>query len=288
MLERVRRGVELTRLRGRRLQAQFAPARVRVEESWLTLADGTRIYAHVHAPSSDGLLPGVLLLPGLEGAGTDFDGLSTVVTADEVAALGCVCVHVDPPGTGRSWGVYDYAGPACQEATLAALELTARHPRVRAGMVGVVGVSLGIAMAAPVVAEQGDRLGVAWLLDWEGPGDRRVITSFGRIMIPAMGHGLDDEAYWRPREAVRHVGRVRCPYLREQSSEDHAQGDHQGHAVDMVNAALEGECPEVTLNGERLTAPLGPRSLPRVEWRPPGRLAANRAVLAAITGQITD
>ena len=283
MLERVRRRVELARLRGRRLQAQFSTGGVRAEETWLTLPDGTRIYAHVHAPPGAGTLPGVLLLPGLEGAGTDFDGLSTVVTADEVAALGCVCVHMDPPGTGRSWGEYDYAGPACQRATLAALELTARHPRVRLATVGVVGVSLGIAMATPVVAEHGERLGVDWLFDWEGPGDRRVITSFGRIMIPAMGHGLDDEAYWRPREAVRHVGGVRCRYLREQSSEDHAQGDHQGHAVDMVNAAIEGECASVELNGVQMTRPLGPRSLPSVQWRPPGRLAANRAVLAAIS-----
>lgn len=284
MLDRVRRTIDLARLRGKRVRTHVTGARVRVEEQWLTLADGTRIYAHVHAPVGNARLPGILVLPGLEGAGTDFDGYSAVITADEIAALGCVCVHVDPPGTGRSWGEYDYAGPACQDAALAALEFVSRDARVLQDQVGAVGISLGMAMAAPVVADHGERLGVRWLLDWEGPGDRRVITSFGRIMIPAMGHGLDDEEYWRPREAVRHVGKLRCHYLREQSSQDHAQGDHTGHAVDMVNAALEGECPRVELNGVELTRPLGPRSLPDVRWRPPGRRAANRQLIETLGG----
>ncbi len=284
MLDRVRRTIDLARLRGKRLRAHVTAARVRTEEQWLTLADGTRIYAHVHVPPAADRLPGVLVLPGLEGAGTDFDGYSSVITADEVAALGCVCVHVDPPGTGRSWGEYDYAGPECQGATRAALEFVCRDIRVDPARVGVLGISLGVAMAAPVVADHGVRLGVRWFLDWEGPGDRRVITSFGRIMIPAMGHGLDDEEYWRPREAVRHVGRIPCPYLREQSVQDHAQGDHTGHAVDMVNAALEGDCPRVELNGVHLTRPLGPRTLPEVAWRAAGRRAANRQLLETLAG----
>ncbi len=286
MLDRVRRTVDLARLRGRRARAQLSASRVHTEEQWLTLADGTRIYAHVHSPDAEGPMPGILMLPGLEGAGTDFDGYSAVIAADEVAALGCLCVHFDPPGTGRSWGEYDYAGPVCQEAALAALEFVARSPRVARDRVGVVGISLGVAMAIPVLADHGDRLGVRWMLDWEGPGDRRVITSFGRIMIPAMGHGLDDEEYWRPREAVRHVGLLGCPYVREQSSSDHAQGEYTGHAVDMVNAALEGGNPRVELNGVPLARPLGPRSLREVEWRPPGRLVANRLLLGVIAGLV--
>ena len=284
MLQRLLRTVDLARLRGRRAQARLSPSRIRAEELWLTMPDGLRIYAHIHAPSGVQPLPGVLLLPGLEGAGTDFDGLSAVATADEVAALGCVCVHVDPPGTGRSWGEYDYAGPACQVAALSALEFVSRCPRVRRDEVGVVGVSLGVAMATPVVAEHGERLGVRWLVDWEGPADRRVITSFGRIMVPAMGHGMDDDDYWRRREAVRHVGRIRCTYLREQAATDHAQGEYTTHAVDMVNAALQGECPEVWLNGEQLERPLGPSSLTHVRWRSSGRVAANRALLRTIGG----
>lgn len=289
MWSAVRRSIDRGRLSTRRTgRALFGATRGVVREDlWLTLPDGYRIYAHMHAPAGDASLPAVLLVPGLGGTGTSFDGLAAVVSADEVAALGTICVHFDPPGLGRSWGTYDYAGPACQAATLVALEFLSRCPR-RRGTLGVLSLSLGVAMAAPVIAEHGTRLDVAYLLDWEGPGERQVITSFGRIMCPAMGHGLDDDVYWFPREAERHVARLPCCYHRFQSSLDHAQGEYVGHAVGMVNAAVQGHCPGVELNGRPVTRPLGPRALKRVEWAEGGVTATNRVLLGILDEWTAD
>jgi len=281
---------DLQRLRlgrlGRRAVGRYARGRER--EIWLTLPDGCRVHAHLHRPAQAETVAAVLLIPGLGGAGADFDGLDSIISASELVGLGCACLHFDPPGLGRSWGTYDYGGPSCQAAVLAALECLGRHPALCEVPLGVLTVSLGIAPAAPVLAEHGERLGVSWLLDWEGPGDRQVITSFGTIMTPAMGCGLDDEGYWRPREAVRHVGRLRCRYLREQASEDHAQGAYTQHAVELVNAALAGDCPHVELNGLRLYKPLGPRTLGRIRWRVPGRCLANKVVLNAVQRLLED
>lgn len=287
MLARLRHLADEAQLRGRRLRRRTMGglARMREEGVWLTLPDGYRIFAHVHSPSGEGSLPGVLLIPGLAGAGTSFDRMSALISADEVAALGCVCVHFDPPGLGRSWGEYDYGGPACRAATLAALEFLSRIPRLH-GALGVVAISLGVASGVHVVAEHGQRLGVEWLLDWEGPCDRQVITSFGTIMKPAMGHGLDDDAYWMPREAVRHVGRLGCRYLREQAGADHAQGAYTTHAIDMVNAAVDGGCPDVWLNGVAVQRPIGPRGLADVRWREGGKRTACSTLLATVEQQL--
>lgn len=280
-----RQRLRLGRL-GRRAVGGYA--RDRESDIWLTLPDGCRVHAHLHMPAQGKPSAAVLMVPGLGGAGSDFDGLDSVICAGELVGLGCACLHFDPPGLGRSWGTYDYGGPSSQAAVLAALECLVRHPPLADVPLGVVTISLGIAPVAPVLAEHGERLGVSWLLDWEGPGDRQVITSFGSIMTPAMGHGLDDEAYWRCREAVRHVGRLRCRYLREQASEDHAQGAYTQHAVELVNAALAGGCAHVELNGLRLYKPLGPRTLGRVRWRDPGRCLANKVVLNAIQRLLED
>jgi pimeloyl-ACP methyl ester carboxylesterase len=287
LLARLRHLADEAQLRSRRLRRRTVGglARIREEGVWLTLPDGYRVFAHVHSPAGNDPLPGVLLIPGLAGAGTSFDRLSALISADEVAALGCVCVHFDPPGLGRSWGEYDYGGPACRAATLATLEFLARAPRVR-GSLGVVAISLGVASGVHVVAEHGRRLGVDWLLDWEGPCDRQVITSFGTIMKPALGHGLDDDEYWMPREAVRHVGRLGCRYLREQAGTDHAQGEYTTHAIDMVNAAVEGEVPEVRLNGQRIRRPVGPSSVAAVNWREGCRNETSKTLLGVIEGLV--
>ncbi len=289
MLSNLRRNLDRSLLGSRRTGRALLGAFRGVvrEDLWLTLPDGYRIYAHVHAPVGAAPLPGVLLVPGLGGTGTSFDGVGALIAADEVAALGALCVHFDPPGLGRSWGRYDYAGPSCQAATEAALAFLSRCPRRRGPLV-VLSLSLGVAMATPVVAAQGARLGVDLLVDWEGPGERQVITSFGRIMDPAMGHGLDDDAYWAAREAERHVSSLPCRYHRVQSAVDHAQGEYVGHAVGMINAAVAGSCPGVWLNGAPVSRLLGPRALKRVEWTEPGVAAANRALLAVLGGAIAD
>ena len=126
-------------------------------------------------------------------------------------------------------------------------------------------------MAAGALTED---LGVDWLLDWEGPCDREIICAGGRMMAPALGHDLEDDTYWCPREAVVHVPRLRCGYVRVQSSRDHAQPGELRHATRMIEAAAGGDLPFFHLNEH------GDGVVPEEpDWYAPGRAVANRTLL---------
>jgi len=209
----------------------------------------------------------VVLTPGTNDPGSVFEGWSQPVNALEIASRGHVAVHFDPAGRGQSWGDEDYGGPEHQDDLRAVLA----HIRPQVDRMGVLSISLGLAMAAGALTED---LGVDWLLDWEGPCDREIICAGGKIMVPALGHSLDDDVYWHPREAVRHVGRLKCGYVRVQSVRDHAQPGELRHAMRMIEAAAAGELPFFHLNEhDQGVVPTTP------DWYPPGRSQANRALL---------
>ena len=231
---------------------------------------GYRVAGTVIRPGRPGMWSAVVLCPGTDDAGTVFDGWTQPLNATELAQRGYVAVHFDPAGRGRSWGEEDYGGPEHQDD----LECVLRHvlglPYVHE--VGVVSISLGLAMAAGALATT--ELPVRFLVDWEGPCDREIICAGGDIMVPALGHGLDDDTYWFPREATRHVGQLSCPYVRVQSERDHAQPGELRHAHRMVQAAAAGTLPWFQLNEH------GRSEVPeRPVWYAGGRGAANRVLL---------
>jgi hypothetical protein len=238
----------------------------------LRTSQGLEIEACVHR---GGAGPAVLLCPGVDDAGTVFDSWSAPISADEVAALGAVVLHFDPAGRGRSWGAADYGGNEHQEDVAVAFAHLAALEGVDATRVGVVALSQGVAMAVGAVARRS--LGARWLLDWEGPSDREVLTAGGTHLAPADGHELTDEAYWPPREPVRHVAGLRCAYVRLQADPDHAQPGETRHATRMVQAAASGALPWFQINDH-------PRNEhpPRPNWLAQGMLAANRALLRKI------
>jgi hypothetical protein len=256
--------------------------RVRCEDVLLVSGAGYQIHARVHiptgrAPERGGARPAVLLCPGIDDPGTVFEGYGPPIAASEVARLGAICMHFDPAGRGRSWGPEDYGGPEHQDDVRVALSYLLGRRDVVPSRSGVVAISLGIAMAAGALSRAGDDCRLGWLMDWEGPCDREIITAGGRIMAPAAGHGLDDEAYWRPREAVRHVGALRCGYLRYQAKRDHAQPGELRHAERMIRAAAEGALPWFQINDHpRNTVPERP------QYYPSGFQAANTILLRKI------
>ena len=258
---------------GRRLRALRGEP---VQEEPLTFrsSSGLEIAAHVHRPAqARGRRPAVLLCPGIDDPGTVFDHWLAPIHADEVARLGAVVMHFDPAGRGQSWGHEDYGGPEHQDNVVRALQTLQARTDVDPTRVGVVAISLGVAMAVGAVAHHPE-LGVAWLVDWEGPCDREIITSGGRIMAPADGHAMDDDAYWVPREAVRHVGKLRCGYQRIQAQVDHAQPQEHRHAERMMQAVSKGQAAWFRLNRH------GRNELPtRPVWSGNGTLQANRAIL---------
>jgi hypothetical protein len=256
----------------RRLKRRLGRARVERHELELQSTVGYRLHTRLLVPSGQGPLDAVVLVPGTDDPGTVFEGWSQPVNALELASRGLLVCHYDPAGRGRSWGDEDYGGPEHQDDLDVVIRHVAALPRVRS--VGVLSISLGLATAAGCLAEL--RPPAAWLLDWEGPCDREIICAGGAIMAPALGHTLEDEVYWRPREATRHVGDLPCAYVRIQSERDHAQPGELRHALRMIEAAAAGGVPFRLNDHDEGENPAHPR------WIPGGRLAANKALLAQL------
>ncbi len=286
ILSRLHHGLEQRTSRIPRWIASKRPGsgRVRTEEVLLVSRAGYQIHARIHTLSPSGrdsadarVRPAVLLCPGIDDPGSVFEGHGPPLCADEVARLGAICMHFDPAGRGKSWGPEDFGGLEHQDNVRVVLRYLLSRPDVIASRSGVVAISLGVAMAVGALARPDDDFHLGWLIDWEGPCDREIITAGGSIMEPAAGHGLDDDAYWHPREAMRHVGGLRCGYFRYQAKRDHAQPGETRHAMRMMRAAAAGNLPWFQLNDH-------PRNrLPeRPDYYPSGYRAANRLLLRKI------
>jgi hypothetical protein len=210
----------------------------------------------------------VLVVPGLGGHSGAFDRWWQPVNSVELAGLDCVVAAIDLAGRGLSWGTESFGGPEHQGDIRAALRALAGLDGVDPKRIGILSCSLGCAAVGAALAS-GERPPVAWWIDWEGPSDREIITAGGRMMDPALGHGLDDDRYWYSREATRFVGLTGVPYLRSQSSRDHAQPGEFRHAERMIRAAADGKLPWFQLNDH-------PRNFvpARPTWRPPGLRSA--------------
>lgn len=243
----------------------LAGARIASEDRWLFSEGGWKLFARVHRPDRPaGPLPAVLVVPGLGGRARTIERWDQPVNAYELAGLGCVVMALDLSGRGRSWGSESFGGPENHGDVRAALRDLADLPGVDVERIGVVSLSLGCAAVAGALAS-GDRPRVAWWIDWEGPSDREIVTAGGRRMDPAQGHSLEDDRYWYPREAVRFVGHTGVPYLRYQSTADHAQPGELRHATRMIDAAAAGQLPWFQLGDHpRSTVPAAPA------WAAPG------------------
>ncbi len=256
----------------RRANRQRHRGAFEVRDVSFTSRAGYTIAARLTRIAGAGSSPGLVVSPGIHQGLKELSGTAAVVNAEELAGSGYAVLTLDPAGRGASWGEEDYGGPEHQDNVRGAiLEL-----QKECASVGVLSLSLGVAAAAGALARWPE-LGAAFLLDWEGPCDRQIITSGGTILVPAAGHALDDEGYWAPREAVRHVGAIGCPYVRLQALPDHAQPTETRHAMRMAHAAAtaqrSGALPWFQLNDH-------PRSeVPqRPTWLAGGPLAANVAI----------
>jgi len=138
-------------------------------------AVGYRLSAKVVRPVGDAVLPGLVVSPAIHQGVEALTGTAAVVSATELARLGFVVMLHDPAGRGDSWGEEDFGGPEHQDNLRVAIRAVAARPDCT-GRVGVLGLSLGLAAAAAALARWSD-LPVDWLLDWEGPCDREIITA---------------------------------------------------------------------------------------------------------------
>jgi hypothetical protein len=237
------------------------------EDLSLTSAAGYPIAVRLTRPRSPGPWPGLVVSPAIHQGILELETFENIVTSAELAGLGYLVLTHDPAGRGESWGSEDFGGPEQQDDLRTAVRFLAGHRE--ATSVAVLSLSFGVVAAAALLSRE---LGVRWLVDWEGPSDRDVVTTGGTRLTPADGHALDDEEYWTPREALRHIPRLRCGYVRLQAAPDHAQGQDLRHARRMLRAASTAAWHQLNDHprGEHPTSP---------RWLAAGPAAANAAIL---------
>lgn len=216
-------------------------------------ASGIDLFAHIHRPTTfdrAATYPAVLLVPGGNDPGTWFDRDDV---AQSYADLGCIVMHFDPDGRGRSTvcGTFteeNYNGFVQQEGLRAALKALIDLPETDDCNIGVMSRSYGITMAAGVLGRF-PSLNVKYLIDWEGPATR-ADTEQPNGHVPS-----GDEAWWFQREPVNFIDDYRGYYLRVQSEVDHVQPDNN-HAIILNNRATntafggDGSCGWTRVNGE--------------------------------------
>lgn len=229
---------------------------------------------------ADAKLPALVLIPGGNGNSSLF--LSGQGMAQQLAQLGFVAIAFDPDGRGQSGGAEDYCGFKHQDGLAAIVRWAAKQAGIDPERIGLCSNSYGVTMGTGVLARHAD-LPARFLIDWEGPMDRKD-TGGCDPNKPGMGGHLkavakcDDENFWREREAVNFVGKLRVPYQRIQSEKDHVQRDNH-HAVAMVNAALAGGVPEVWLNNDFVKQRLDLKNPPK--WLPDAEVDRNNAAFYA-------
>lgn len=290
---RLRRGLDLLASLPRRgfdnLLARRRGTAVKREEIWLTNASGYRIHSEVHGPDDDQVRPGVVLVPGRDQPGSIFCGAGYLLTADELAFRGFRVLHFDPVGRGRSWGHDDFCGTEGQDSLRAALDCFVARRDVANHRVGVVSFSMGLALAAPVLAREGVRLGLRFLLDWEGPADRDAIIRGGPLP-PAARTSLaaSPAEFWEMREPVHWVGQIPCDYIRVQARSDHGNKRGVSNSLELVARATRGLARSSRLNTNERDVAWRADQADGLAWAPSGAGPLNRLLVATIDEGLAD
>ena len=286
--KRIRRGLDaLSAAPGRRLRLSMQSRRgppARCVGQWLTNTSGYRVWVRIHEPDDDQVRPAVLLVPGRGKDGAVFRGLGYVLSADELAALGIRAVCFDPVGRGNSWGHDDFCGSEGQDSLRAVLEFVHARRDVDNARIGICSFSLGLSLCVPLLAREGDRRPIAFLLDWEGPADRDAILRGGPLP-PAARTALarDPDLFWDHREPLPWMDDLPCPYIRIQGRVDHALADRgAAGAIALVAAAARGRSPETVLNDNPPNVAWRADQLESVRWAPRSTSALNRLLLSTL------
>jgi len=291
---RLRRAFAVARaLPRRRLALQRARASghpTRRSHHWLTTAAGYRVHVHVHEPDDDQPRPALVLVPGRDKPGSVFCGEYYVLGAEETAVRGVRTVHFDPVGRGRSWGHDDFCGSEGQDSFRAVLEFVQSLRNVRPGAIGVATFSMGLALAAPVLARHRGHLRVRFLLDWEGPADRGAILRGGPLP-PAARTALarDADAFWARREPTAWIAQVPCRYIRIQAEQDHASGPGGvDGALALIAAATRGATPSTRLNDNAPDTAWRLDQARTIRWAPSEAGALNRLLIDTLVGLLEE
>ncbi len=207
-------------------------------ELWIELPTGYKIYAHIHSPIGRGRYPGIIIVPGADSPGTDYDkGLG--LRAEDLASCGFSVLHYDPSGRGKTDGKEDHWGYIHQQELSYVIDYFTKLPIVMNDNVGILSFSIGIIIASGAQARF-PASSIKYIFDWEGPSNR-FNTTKNNTHKPLKNFPTSREDFWNDREAARFISEIRCGYFRYQAEIDHVQGNYKGHTVELLNKATKGK-----------------------------------------------
>ncbi len=213
------------------LETNYKEVRIKISTS-------QNIYAHIHRPVMIGKLPGIVIVPGGNSSGTDYD-TGAGISAIDIASLGFIVLHYDPSGRGKTGGKEDHWGSIHQQQLSKVVDYFSGLPFVLHDNIGILSFSIGIIIASGSLARY-PMPGVKYLFDWEGPSNRFNIT-LNNTHEPLKCFHTSNEEFWKEREPVSFIGNINCGYFRYQAEIDHVQGNYMGHAIELLNKATTGK-----------------------------------------------
>ncbi len=230
------------------------PDREQTEEvHWVEASDGLKIYVRIHRPADSSpanQYPGLVLVPGGLQQGWAWHATWRKSNAYEFVDAGLVVLIYDARGRGNTGGIEDYDGPIHQDDLAQIIRWFSQRDDILPGGVGLVSSSWGITVTSGCAARNPD-LPIKFLVDLEGAHDRWTMTQWDdpKWIEIMKGHDTSHTEFWDEREAITYIPDVTCPYFRVQSGMDHALDYFfVDHAIEMVNAAVNGKSTYVRLN----------------------------------------
>lgn len=174
--------------------------------------DGLSLYAQVHLPAGGDALPGIVLIQGAGASGVA-NGWARQF-AETFARRGYAVLLPDKRGVGRSEGDWRPAGfDELAADAVAALRALERHPRVRPGQVGFMGLSQG-GHIAPIAGLAVDD--VPFVIDVVGSLTTLEQQLYHELRNTYLQHGLDEQQI----EYLQRLARASFAYLRDESRWD--------------------------------------------------------------------
>jgi dipeptidyl aminopeptidase/acylaminoacyl peptidase len=192
---------------------------------------GQQIVGMLHLPAGKGRFPAALLLHGFTGTKCETHRMF-VKLSRQLAAQGVACLRFDFRGSGDSAGEFEQMTIRSEVAdALEALKYLARHKQVNSRRIALIGMSLGGAIAAHVVARESSRIKslVLWAPVAEGAkvldglSSPEAVASLVQTGITDYDGNLVGIQFIRQfgeMKPLREVAKAKCPMLIVHGSED--------------------------------------------------------------------
>jgi uncharacterized protein len=185
---------------------------------------GQQIVGMMHVPEGKGRFPAALLLHGFTGMKSEAHRMF-VKLSRQLAAQGIASLRFDFRGSGDSAGEFEQMTIKSEITdALEALKFLSRHKRVNSKRIGLVGMSLGGAIASHVVGKESKRIKslVLWAPVAEGAkvldglSTPEAVSSLVQTGITDHGGNLVSMQFIRQfgeMKPLREVAKAKCPVL---------------------------------------------------------------------------